>query len=70
MNYVRQLLHLDAIVFLVGDREFGPVETLKWPDPWHFVLCSAPKIEYLSVVQPPELMEAFGIFASQPGESH
>ena len=36
LNYVRQLLPVGAVVFLVGDCEFGAVETLKWLDQWHW----------------------------------
>jgi len=36
LNYVRTLLPHGATVFLVGDCEFGSVETLKWLDQWHW----------------------------------
>jgi hypothetical protein len=36
LNYVRTLLPIGAAVFLVGDCEFGPVETLKRLDLWHW----------------------------------
>jgi hypothetical protein len=36
LNYVRTLLPAGAAVFLVGDCEFGPVETLKWLNLWHW----------------------------------
>ena len=41
LNYVRTLLPRGATVFLVGDCEFGSVETLKWLDQrsWYYVLC-------------------------------
>jgi hypothetical protein len=35
LNYVRELIPAGAAVFLVGDCEFGPVETLKWLDQRH-----------------------------------
>jgi hypothetical protein len=40
LNYVRTLLPRGATVFLVGDCEFGSVETLKWLDQrfWYYVL--------------------------------
>ena len=36
LNYVRKLLPSGAVVFLVGDCEFGSVEVLKWLDQWHW----------------------------------
>jgi len=36
LNYVKTLLPRGAAVFLVGDCEFGPVETLKKLDLWHW----------------------------------
>ena len=36
LNYVNTLLPRGAAVFLVGDCEFGPVETLKRLDLWHW----------------------------------
>ena len=34
LNYVRQLLPMGAVVFLVGDCEFGSVEVLIWLNQW------------------------------------
>ena len=34
LNYVRQLLPMGAVVFLVGDCEFGSVEVLTWLNQW------------------------------------
>lgn len=52
LNYVRSLLPVGAAVILVGDCEFGPVETLKWLDRWQRRLTNAlsvsvPLVAYL-----------------------
>jgi hypothetical protein len=36
LNYVRTLLPGDAVIFLVGDCEFGSVKVLKQLDQWHW----------------------------------
>src|SRR4030066_1881045 len=36
LAYVRQLLPKGAVVFVVGDCEFGPVEVLRELDRWHW----------------------------------
>ena len=70
LSYVRQLLPAGAVVFLVGDCEFGPIETLKWLDQWHWCYVLRQKtvtglwFDHLKEWKP------FGSFARRPGESY
>jgi hypothetical protein len=70
LNYVRQLLPTGAVVFLVGDCEFGSVETLKWLDQWHWYYVLRQKSDtclwfnYLNEWKP------FGSFVNRAGQSH
>ena len=36
LSYVRSLIPMNAVVFIVGDTEFGPVKVLKQLDAWHW----------------------------------
>lgn len=70
LNYVKRLLPVGTVVFLVGDCEFGSVETLKWLDQWrwHYVLRQKSDtclwFNHLNEWKP------FGSFANRAGESH
>ena len=52
LNYVRKLLPANAVVFLVGDCEFGSVEVLQVARSVALVLCLAPKIRHYGLVAP------------------
>jgi hypothetical protein len=70
LNYVRQLLPLGAIVFLVGDCEFGAVEALKWLDQWHWYYVLRQKSDTCLWFNYQNEWKPFGSFANQAGESH
>jgi len=70
LNYVRQLLPVDAAVFLVGDCEFGAVETLKWLDQWHWCYVLRQKSDTGLWFNFQNKWKPFGSFANRAGESH
>ena len=69
LNYVRSLLPVGAVVFLVGDCEFGSVEILKRLDQWHWLYVLRQKsviglwLDYSSEWKP------FGSFIQKAGQS-
>jgi hypothetical protein len=68
-NYVRTLLPLDAAVFLVGDCEFGSVETLKWLDTWHWRYVLRQKTNTGIRLDPSSEWKPFGSFIQKAGQS-
>jgi hypothetical protein len=70
LNYVRKLLPAGAVVFLVGDSEFGSVEVLKWLDSWHwFYVLRQKSVTGVWLSQSTE-WKPFGSFVHKAGESH
>ena len=69
LNYVRTLLPAGAVVFLVGDSEFGSVEVLKWLDQWnwHYAVRQISKI--CIRLEPSDNWRPFGSFVQKAGES-
>jgi hypothetical protein len=70
LNYVRQLLPVDAVVFLVGDCEFGAVEALEWLDQWKWYYVLRQKSDTCLWFNCQSEWQPFGSFASKAGESH
>jgi hypothetical protein len=70
LNYVRRLLPVGAVVFLVGDCEFGPVETLKWLDQWHWYYVLRQKSDTCLWFNHLNEWKTFGSFVNRAGESH
>jgi hypothetical protein len=69
LNYVRTLLPVGTVVFLVGDCEFGSVETLKWLDQWHwFYVLRQKSVTGLWLEQSSE-WKPFGSFIQKAGQS-
>jgi hypothetical protein len=69
LNYVRKLLPIGAAVFLVGDCEFGPVETLKWLDQWHWFYILRQKSDTCLWFDQQNDWKPFGSFISKSGQS-
>jgi hypothetical protein len=69
LNYVRKLLPVDAVVFLVGDCEFGSVEVLKWLDQWHWYYVLRQKSDTCIWLNQENEWKPFGSFVYQAGES-
>jgi len=70
LNYVRTLFPLGAVVLLVGDCEFGAVETLKWLDQWHWYYVLRQKSDTGLWFDHQNKWKPFGSFADKAGESH
>jgi hypothetical protein len=68
-NYVRTLLPVGAAVFLVGDCEFGPVETLKWLDLWHWFYVLRQKSDTCIWLKQYNEWKPFGSFVYRTGQS-
>jgi hypothetical protein len=69
LNYVRTLLPAGAAVFLVGDCEFGPVETLKWLDLWHWFYVLRQKSDTCVWLNQYNKWKPFGSFILKSGQS-
>jgi hypothetical protein len=69
LNYVRQLLPLGAVVFLVGDCEFGSVEALKWLDQWHWYYALRQKSDTCIWLDQSTEWKPFGSFVHKSGQS-
>jgi hypothetical protein len=69
LNYVRMLLPIGAAVFLVGDCEFGPVETLKWLDLWHWCYVLRQKSDTCVWLNQYNEWKPFGSFIHKSGQS-
>jgi hypothetical protein len=69
LNYVRTLLPVGAAVLLVGDCEFGPVETLKWLDLWHWFYVLRQKSDTLVWLNQYNEWKLFASFVRKSGQS-
>lgn len=69
LNYVRTLLPIGAVVFLVGDCEFGSVETLKWLDQWHWWYVLRQKTVTGVWLEQSKDWKPFGSFVHKAGQS-
>jgi hypothetical protein len=69
LNYVRKLLPIGAVVFLVGDCEFGSVEVLKWLDQWHWYYVLHQKSDTGVWLHPQDEWKPLASFVHQAGES-
>jgi hypothetical protein len=57
LNYIRKLLPVNAVVFLVGDSEFGAVEVHQWLDQWHWYYVLRLKSGHIILVEPAQYLE-------------
>ena len=69
LAYVRKMVPKGAAVFLVGDREFGPVEILKELDRWHWFYVLRQKADTCVWLNMQNNWKTFGSFVSKPGDS-
>jgi hypothetical protein len=69
LNYVRALLPQDAVVFLVGDCEFGSVEVLRWLDQQHWWYVLRQKTYTSIFLNQSSQWKRFGSFIHQAGQS-
>jgi hypothetical protein len=69
LGYVRQLLPKDAVVFLVGDCEFGSVEVLRALDRWHWFYVLRQKSDTCVWLNPLNEWRTFDSFVQKPGGS-
>jgi hypothetical protein len=69
LNYIRKLLPANAVVFLVGDCEFGAVEVLQWLDQWHWCYVLRQKSDTLVWLNHLNAWKSFDSFVHQAGES-
>jgi hypothetical protein len=69
MNYVRKLLPASAVIFMVGDCEFGSVEVLKWLDQWHWYYVLRQKSDTCVWLNQENKWKPFGSFVHKAGES-
>ncbi len=69
LNYVRTLLPVGSAVFLVGDCEFGSVETLKWLDQWRWFYALRQKSDTCLWLDQSIEWKSFGSFIQKPGQS-
>jgi hypothetical protein len=69
LNYVRKLLPFDAVVFLVGDCEFGSIEVLQWLDRWRWYYVLRQKSDTCVWLNQLNEWRSFGSFVGKAGES-
>jgi hypothetical protein len=69
LNYVRKLLPVSAVVFLVGDCEFGSVEVLTWLDQWYWYYILRQKSDTCVWLNQHDEWKPFGSFVHKAGES-
>jgi hypothetical protein len=69
LAYVRKLLPKGAVVFLVGDTEFGPVEVLRQLDSWKWFYVLRQKTSTHVWLNEQQGWQDFGSFAQKAGES-
>jgi hypothetical protein len=69
LAYVRSLLPQNAVVFLVGDCEFGPVEVLGQLDRWHWFYVLRQKSDTCVWLNKVNEWKTFGSFVEKAGES-
>jgi hypothetical protein len=61
---------MGAVVFLVGDCEFGSVETLKWLDQWHWYYVLRQKSDTCLWFDHLNEWKPFGSFVNRAGQSY
>jgi hypothetical protein len=69
LAYVRKLLPKGAVVFLVGDTEFGPVEVLRQLDSWSWFYVLRQKTSTHVWLNEQPGWQDFGSFVQQAGQS-
>ena len=69
LGYVRKLIPRGAVVFLVGDCEFGAVAVLRQLDQWRWVYVLRQKSDTLIFLNPEHGWQPFGSYISQPGQN-
>jgi hypothetical protein len=69
LKYVKTLLPRDAVVFLVGDCEFGPVKVLKQLDQWHWLYILRQKSDTCLWFHASNEWKPFSSFIQQAGQS-
>jgi len=69
LNYVRTLLPVGAVVFLVGDSEFGSIETLKRLDQWQWCYVLRQKSVTGLWLEQSNEWKPFGSFIQKAGQS-
>ena len=69
LAYVDQLIPCGAVVFLVGDREFGPVAVLRQLDRWHWFYVLREKADTGVWFNEQNGWKEFGSHIQKPGES-
>ena len=69
LAYVRKLIPTNAVVFLVGDCEFGAVEVLRQLDKWHWFYVLRQKSDTCVWFNNLNEWKPFGSFAPEPGYS-
>jgi len=69
LAYVRKLLPKGAVVFLVGDTEFGPVEVLRQLDSWSWFYVLRQKTSTHVWLNEQPGWKDFGSFVQQAGQS-
>jgi hypothetical protein len=69
LAYVRSLIPRRAVVFLVGDREFGSVEVLRQLDKWHWIFATRQKSDTCIWFNERSGWRTFGSYIQKPGQS-
>jgi len=69
LAYVRTLIRHGAVVFLVGDTEFGPIKVLKRLDAWHWYYVLRQKSDTLIWSQTDNQWLPFGEHINKAGQS-
>jgi Transposase DDE domain len=69
LAYVRQLLPEGATVFLVGDTEFGPIETLRQLQAWQWFFVLRQRTHIQVGLNEKQDWQDFGSFVHKPGQS-
>jgi hypothetical protein len=69
LDYVRQLLPTGAVVFLVGDTEFGPVDVLRQLDRWSWLYVLRQKTITHVWLDAQQGWQDFGSFVQKAGQS-
>jgi hypothetical protein len=69
LAYVGKLIPKGAVVFLVGDREFGAVAVLRQLDQWRWVYVLRQKSDTGVFLNQERGWQPFGSYISQPGQS-
>jgi hypothetical protein len=69
LAYVRKLLPEGAVVFLVGDTEFGPVDVLRQLDSWSWLYVLRQKTSTHVWLNEQQSWQDFGSFVQKAGQS-